>query len=58
MDRDGLAARSVAVPRTAGGACPGHHRGALNWVRNGAWASVLAGAAAGRLSAWRPAVRR
>ena len=54
---DRLAARSVAVP-AADGARPGHHRGALNWVRNGAWASVLAEAAAGRLSAWRPAIRR
>ena len=49
--RKGPAARSVAALRAAVSARPGHHGGALDWVRNGAWASVLAGAAAGRLVA-------
>ena len=45
--RDGLAARSVAAPRAAVSARPGHHGGALDWVCDGVWASVLAGAAGG-----------
>ena len=53
--RDGLAARSVAAPRASGGARPGDHGGALNWVGDGGWASVLAEAVR---AAWRPAIRR
>jgi hypothetical protein len=34
---------------------PGHHGAALSWVRNGVWASVLAGATA---AAGPPAIRR
>lgn len=56
--RSSSAARGGGLGQALWAPCPGHHCGALNWVRNGAWADVLAGAAAGRLSAWRPAVRR
>jgi len=33
--RDGPAARWVVALRAAGGGRPGHHRGALDWARNG-----------------------